>query len=377
QPSFDYRRHWGPRDGDRVRVGFLSAFLGEHTIGRLTRGLIRHLSREQFHVAILAPSIPRSSFEGIVHREDELVELGPRLDVALQRAAAAGLDVLFFPDVGMDPLTSTMARTRLAPVQCVTWGHPVTTGMPTIDAFLSSRLLEPDDGAAHYSERLVQLDALPCCYERPTLSGNPGGRAEFGLPDDRPVYLCPQNLFKLHPEFDELLGELLDRDRRGVVALIDPPFAHWKTLLLERWSETLKGRLDRVRFLGRLSREKFLRLLQTADVMLDPLHFGGGNTNYEAVALGVPVVTLPSPFLRGRVALGLYRRIGVDACIADSRENYVETAIRIANDSAAGESVRRQIRERCYVLYDNRDAVREFEQFLERPQLSAPACGDR
>ena len=64
----------------------------------------------------------------------------------------------------MDPLAGRLAAQRLAPVQCVAWGHPETTGMPTLDYFLSSDLMEPPDGEAHYTEHLVRLPNLGLCY---------------------------------------------------------------------------------------------------------------------------------------------------------------------------------------------------------------------
>ena len=57
----------------------------------------------------------------------------------------------------MDELSLQLAAQRLAPVQCNSLGHPETSGLPTIDYFLSSDLMEPLDAARHYTERLVRL----------------------------------------------------------------------------------------------------------------------------------------------------------------------------------------------------------------------------
>jgi len=351
------------RIDSRVRIGFLSSYLKKHTIGRLMRGLIGRIDRERFHVTVLSPSVRHDRLDpGVQQAADDVVELTRRLPIALQRAASARLDVLAYPDVGMDPFTTTLARSRLAKRQCVMWGHPVTTGMPSIDDFLSSELLELDEAEGHYTERLVRLKTLPCFYERPETPSNVA-RSEFGLPYDRPIYLCPQSLFKLHPDFDANLSEILTEDRRGLLVLIDPPHDHWKELLRRRWWPVFGDRLDRVQFLPRMSRDRFLRLIATADVMLDPVHFGGGNTNYEALSLGAPVVTLPSRFLRGRVALGLYRRMGVADCVVETDEQYVERSVQIANDRDFRVAVKDRIQSTCDVLFHDDSAVRELEAF--------------
>ena len=69
----------------------------------------------------------------------------------------------------MDPLMTQLAALRLAPIQCVTWGHPVTSGLPTVDYFLSSELMEPKDGQDHYSERLIRLPGIGVCYAKPVI----------------------------------------------------------------------------------------------------------------------------------------------------------------------------------------------------------------
>ena len=99
--------------------------------------------------------------------------LSGALDVARRQIAAAELDIVFYPDIGMEALTYFLAFARLAPVQCVTWGHPVTTGIPALDYFVSSELLEPDGAEAHYAERLVRLPRLPACS--PGRRGRPRG----------------------------------------------------------------------------------------------------------------------------------------------------------------------------------------------------------
>ena len=109
----------------------------------------------------------------------------------------------------MEPITYTLAFSRLAPVQCVTWGHPVTTGIPTIDYFISSEALESEESDQHYTERLVRLKTPAIYYYRPETPTSLKDRAAFGLPESGALYMCPQSLFKLHPSFDEILAGTL------------------------------------------------------------------------------------------------------------------------------------------------------------------------
>ena len=85
-----------------------------------------------------------------------------------QAISDAAPHVLLYPEVGMDMIVGWLAAQRLAPVQCVAWGHPETTGMPTIDYFLSSDFMEPPDAATHYTESLVRMPHLGHISRPPT-----------------------------------------------------------------------------------------------------------------------------------------------------------------------------------------------------------------
>src|SRR5207237_1565690 len=124
---------------------------------------------------------------------DRHVALSISLPAARRAIAAEQLDVLFYADLGMDPITYSLAFSRLAPVQCVTWGHPVTSGIPAMDYFISSDLLETEEAAEHYTERLIRLKSLAVCYPRPEPPVPLRPRSHFGLPDEGTLYACPQN----------------------------------------------------------------------------------------------------------------------------------------------------------------------------------------
>src|SRR5262249_52558125 len=144
-------RYAGP--GAKLRVGFVSKFLNaEHPIGKYYRAVIDMIDRERFEVLEFRVASPNDVAES--GRAQTLIS---RADLAGARKsiAAARLDVLFYPEIGMDPATYFLAFARLAPVQCTTLGHPVTTGIATVDYFLSSEALELPEADAHYTEKLV------------------------------------------------------------------------------------------------------------------------------------------------------------------------------------------------------------------------------
>jgi predicted O-linked N-acetylglucosamine transferase (SPINDLY family) len=362
--------HVTPGSSGKIRIGFLSRFFREHTIGDLTKGLISQLSRADFEVSVfLVGESVDDTVTFLRKSAGQFINLPEDLAAARELVAAAGLDVLVYPDVGMDPVATALAHSRLARVQCAMWGHPVTTGIPTVDHFLSSKLFEPADAAEHYTENLVLFDSLTVYYDRltkPSSGARDAARREFGLPREEHLYLCPQTLFKMHPEFDELWRSILERDAAARIVLIEAPHKYWNETLSARLRRNLGSHADRVIFTRRVDRPAFLRLLGTADVMLDPLHFGGGNTSIQALGLGVPIITLPSGFLRGRLTAGCYRKMKFETCIARSPEDYVDLAVRLGTDAVFNMSVRAEIASRSTALFEDIASVREMERFFRQ-----------
>ncbi len=359
-----------------IKIGLVSPFFYSHPVGRLTEGLVRELSRDRFEVTVVHAGRRRDQVsEAMEGAADRTVELPGQLEAARRMLADCAFDVLFYPDLGMAALTYYLAFARLAPVQCTSWGHPVTTGIANVDYFLSARALEPEDGEAHYSERLVRLGRMPTCLPRPRLPEPVATRRELGLPEEATLYACPQTLFKFHPDFDAILTNILRRDPGGRLVLIEGKHGRWAELLRERLARLDADAAERIIFLPHQPVAGFLSLLHQADVILDPICFGGGVTSYEAFAIGAPVVTLPGRFMRGRVTAGLYDCMGIGEAVAESTEDYVELALGLAADAGRRQRLGAAIAERSHVLYDDLEAVREIEAFFEAALAAARTGG--
>jgi predicted O-linked N-acetylglucosamine transferase (SPINDLY family) len=364
--DFTRGRAPGGRPDGRIRIGFVSGLFRNHTIGWYWKDNIANLARDRFEVTVISLRASDDEVSRMIRTSaDHFIQVPCNLSEVRRRIADLELDVLYYTDVGMTASAYALAASRLAPVQCVTWGHPLTTGLPAVDYFVSSELLDTEDAQDHYSEKLVRLKSMGLYLSAPSPPSNHKGRAELGLPEGKRLYACLQTTFKLHPDDDLVMGEILRRDPEAELVLLEPLYANWKKLLTQRFARSLPDVVDRIRFIPRASSDDFLRIYQLVDVVLDPLHFCGGKTSYEAFSLGVPVVTMPSAFLRGRITYALYRLMGVMDTVAQSSEEYVEIALRLARDPAWRDDVARRILAASPRLFNDRQALGELESFLE------------
>ena len=356
----------------KLKVGFASAFFHVGTAGRYFRSWITELSRDRFevHVYHLYPGLDDVATE-IKARADRFTEFGgsrARPSIVAPAIRDDALDVLVYPELGMDHTSFVLAALRLAPRQLAGWGHPVTTGHATIDGFVSCAGMEPAGAAAHYVEPLLALPGIGTCYRSLALP-DAGSRAKFGLPERAPLFLCPQSLFKVHPDNDDLFAEVLAANPQATLVMFDGRHPRVTDVFMRRMARSLDARgvaAARLRILPPVPHEDYLRINLQCDAMLDTLHWSGGNTSLDALACGLPVVTLPGAFMRGRQSAAMLRIVGVPELVAADRAEYVGLATRLARDAQWRGALASRIRDGKGLLFDARAPVEAFAELLLR-----------
>ncbi|WP_413206441.1 hypothetical protein [Rhodospirillum sp. A1_3_36] len=356
---------WDPRpakDGRR-RVGILFHRFSGAGPGGLQAGLVEALlGRSDLEVTLIVPGHPHGPLWDRMSTRAETVLVLPR-DVlrAHLLLAEARLEVLLYPELGTDDFTMILAHGRYAPVQCVLLGHPLTTGLPSIDYALVGELLEGPGAQAHYREELVRLPGFLAHVPRPVSAD--ADRAKLNLPSRETLYLCGQRLSKIHPDMDALFARILREDPRGLLCL----FRDAEPALTERMMERLKGAglpEDRVLWLKRTRRDIYLAALGAADVVLDTLYWGGGLTAFEALGMGKPLVTLQGNTLRSRRAAGLSRMIGVSDAVARTEDGYVRIATSLGRDATKRAVLSTRIHAAAAVLFEDTASVEALASFL-------------
>ncbi len=354
------------RCGDgRPHIGFVIMKGGEGGFTRGMAGIVDGLG-PQFRLTMFAPPGALSTLRRAIQRPGvAFMSLPGHLRGAAGRIEASGCDVLYHWQVDLEPLGYFLPFARAAPIQCTSWGTHATSGIPAMDYYLSSELIEPAEAETHYTEELVRLTTLPT-FQRPVIRPDPPGRrSEFGLPEGRQLYACLQRLAKFHPDFDPILAGILRRDPDGLVILLEDSTISVTAQLLARLGITMPDVVDRVVFVSRRSSVAYLRLLTVTDVALDPLHYGSGLTAYDILGLGTPLVTLPGSLAVGRYAAGCYRRMELDGLAVGTPEEYIDLAVRLGLDQDLRAEKSRRILAASPALFDDGSAVKAHAEFFE------------
>ena len=347
----------------RPRIGIVT-LRNERAFLRSIGGLIKRLCRDELDPVIVAPASARPVLEPELGEFVTFLWLPPGIDQMIDTLRSAQFDLLYYFEIGTTSLGYLLAHQRLAPVQCTSWGIQVTSGIPTIDYYISSKLIEPSDAQSHYSEQLVLLESLLSWQARPLIEEVPISTNNLGLPGNRHLYLCPQQLGKFTPAYDQVLAQLLRTDPLGIVVVTQGMVPTLSDRLQARWRSNLADVADRFLIIPQQRGRNYWQLLASAHVLLDPITFGGVNTTYDALAVGKAIVTLPSPYQRGRYTGGCYRAMHLDDCVATSPDDYIARAVRIASEEDYRMTLEKSIIDQSEVLFRNEQAALEWNETL-------------
>lgn len=356
--------------GHKPRIAICSAFLRRHTVTRLFGALIEALDPSEFDLALLAPTDQVDEVTQRLGARARWFETGERAladwSATIDRIEP---DVLVFPDIGMSSLVEALAARRHAPVQAMLWGHPVTSGLSTMDWFLTADAMERAGAESDYREQVWRLPGLGTAFVAPTAIPEPVPELE-ALPPGRIVCALPQMAQKLRPAHDVLLVELAQAVPELVFAFTPHAVTAIGAQFRARLARALASAgLDpdaRIALCRPLSSRAFLGLATRADFAIDPIDWSGGNTSLELFAHDLPILTLPRETLRSRHTAAMLGILDLPELVAVDEADYLARAIRLARDPAWRESLRSRIRERKGRLYADPRVPASFVDFIRR-----------
>lgn len=356
----------------KIRVGIVSGFFHDHTIWKLfIEGWLKQFDRSRFEIS--------GYHTGATHDAD--TDLAADLCARFVEGGRSTADwrriilgdrpqVLLYPEIGMDAMAARLGALRLAPLQCVSWGHPETTGYETMDVFLSNALMEPPGSGAHYTENLVLLPNLSTYYEPGPTPPAVGTRADFGLRAGALVYWSGQAIYKYLPQFDAVFPRI-------ALAIGDCQFVFIEFAKSRAVTDILRVRLERAFaafglsaadhcvFLPPMDQLHFIAAVGQADVLLDTIGWSGGKSTLDCLMQDPVIVTLEGGLMRGRHSAAILRRMELTETIARSVDEYVATAVQLGRDPARRRAIRDKVAINKQRVYRDGAYIAALERFIE------------
>ena len=326
----------------RLRVGYVSPDLRDHPVGRLIEPAVALHDRAAFEVFCYSEVAKpdhvsrhvRDLADGWVDTpglsDEEVADKvrADRIDILVDCAGHFG-----------DHRLGVFAR-RPAPVQVSAFGYCGTTGLKTIDYRLTDPVSDPPGADEFHSEKLWRLPRVAWCY-RP-FDGAPDVGPLPALESGFVTFGCLNNLVKVTDQVVETWSAILAAMPGSRLILLGPA-----------GDEHTAGRFAahgvdpaRVEVAGRRPRGAYFELHNRIDVGLDPFPFNGDNTICDALWMGVPSVALIGDRFAARRGLAHLAAVGLGHLAAESVEEYVQAAVRLAADLPALAELRAGLRGR-------------------------------
>ncbi|GMI31318.1 hypothetical protein TrCOL_g8472 [Triparma columacea] len=383
------------RQQRKIRIGFHSAFFFRHSVGLLMEGVIMNIDRSKFHVTVFFQNYEEAMvdevFQRIMSSADAIYKLPSVISVSRNIIASQELDILVFGEAGMDSVSYFLPFSRLAKRTALFWGHALTSGIANrdgieygkvknarevggIDYFVSSKLFERETSGPpqhRYAETLYLMDGMTTYFTTPLKAREGMTRESFGLPPDKNIYLCPQTLYKLHPDFDILIVAILRKDPNAAVVFPVAQKTEWTEELMKRMVTNLRSSeegqdlVNRILFVRRTDFDEFIALASLANVILDPFPVGGGRSSLEIFSTGSPIVMAYHKTNILQLNYAMYKSMDVMDLVCYTDEDYVDAAVRVGSNRQVEAELRKKILERVSVLYENKGVIAEWEKFFE------------
>jgi protein O-GlcNAc transferase len=335
--SFDHP----PRAGRKLKLGVVSAELGQHPVAEFLQPILEHLDRSRFHVT-LYPTAVRTEPRAAKFRElaDEFKSLTELSDIqATNLIRSDRIDILIDTTAHMrDSRLGIFAR-RAAPVQCHYIGYHGSTGLTEMDWYISDEVLLPATYDMHFREGIWRLPRLRLAYK-----GDPALPESCWTPgSDGTIWLGSfNNLTKVREEALGLWAKVMNAIPESRLLLKDRMAED--AAVQERIRREL-GRhgigAERVEFVARVPDwRSHMVLYDRLDIALDAIPLNSETTAFDALWMGVPLVALEGNWVGGRMASTILKALGKPEWIARDEGEYVEIVAALAKDVQRRKSLR-------------------------------------
>ena len=372
-PQFDKKLIMPPHlPGEKLRIGIVSGFFFDHSNWKIPiKGWVQNLDRRRFQLfGYYTGEIKDRETEIARQCFNRFLENVHSFEDICRSILQDNLHVLIFPEIGMDPTTIKLAALNLAPIQCNSWGHPVTSGYPTIDYFISSDLMEPSEADNHYTERLVRLPNLSMYYDPLAVPCATVDRTNFGIHGNSLLYLCCQSLFKYLPQYDEVFPRIAQHIEDCRFLFISSRNSvtteKFRSRIYQAFRRYNLSAEDYVVFLPQLDSKQYNEINCVSDIYLDSIWWSGCNTTFEAIYHNLPIVTIKGEFMRGRHSAAILAMMDLTETIASTLDEYVTLAVRLGQDPAHRKRISEKMASNKRLIYRDGACISALEDFLEK-----------
>ena len=353
------------KKGDKIKIGFLSSdILKKHSITHFLKTVLLNYDKDKFEIYLYIDNKIEDNntneFKALVKKSFNISSLN-NID-AINSIRQDKIDIIF-DIMGLSSVQrASLFKNRLAPKQISWLGYCNTTGINNMDYLISDPNLIYPEEESNYVEKIIYLPNIWNCHSELNAE-----RVDLEPPCLKNKYITFgsfNNFNKINDNVICVWSQIL-KNVTGSKLILKSSLKVDKNYIKKKFIEN--GVSNSVIFLEKRKLVKHFSLYKQIDIALDTFPYNGVTTSFEAISMGVPVLTMKGYNFNSRCGESINKNLGMKDLIAKDESEYVFKAKELAEDQNKLSKIRKKIFAIApYTpLFDKKKFVKDFFNCLE------------
>ena len=325
-------------ENKKIKIGYYSSDFRSHAVGRSIVRLFECHNKKDFEIFGFYFGKTNDSYTARISKNcNQFINTYSMADTDLIKLSRnIGIDIAVDVNGFTRNCRPKIFSGRSAPIQINYLGYPGTMGVNYIDYIVADKYIVPEKNKKFYNEKIIYLpnSFLPSDELRP-ISNKKYARNDFGLPDDKFIFCCFNNIIKINPEIFSLWMEILKNNEKSVLWLSSENEIAINNLKSEAKYKGVDEK--RLIFTKKLPQDYYLKLLKLADLFLDTIPYNAGATAIDSLYAGLPILTMSGDSFVSRISGSLLNTLNMQELIVNSFDDYKNLASSICKNNKIDE----------------------------------------
>ena len=356
-------------NNDKIIIGYFSAEFHNHPVMHLMLDVFKNHDKSEFRVYAFSIGPTKDLWtEKVKGYFDEFIDVSNMSDDEIKLLSKKlKLDIAINLTGHTMNARNSIFFNRVAPKQVNYLGYPGTMGSKCFDYIIADKIVIPEENKKYFSEKVIYL---PNCYqanqEKIEISNDKLNKKDFGLPQDKFIFGCFNNSYKITPLIFKSWMKILKKCESSVLWLLQENELGRKNLLRE--AEVGGVKKERIIFAEKVIVKKHLKRLELIDLFLDTFPYNAHTTASEAIRAGVPILTLKGKSFPSRVASSILINVGLENLIVSNLDDYETKAISLAKNHKEIESLKNHLAQEKNLskLFDSKIFTVDLEKIYKK-----------
>ena len=366
----DYNYNFKNLKNNKIKIGFLSSDFKTHPVSFFLKGLLLNLNKDKFEISLIS-NLHKSHYDNITDELKLLTKDWINIS-SLSDSEATNLVRSFELDILIDLCgffrgnRFQVISNRAAKIQVCWLGYNNTTGIKNMDYLIADHNLIKKEEEKLYSEKVL---FLPKIWNAMTLSDS--------LPEIQKnnlifTYASFNNFHKISDDTIDVWSKILNNSNSQIILKNSMPFSIvGEELKLNLLRKFIARGVEKKKILFINRKKDFqdhLGLYNNVDVALDTFPYPGVTTTFDAVLMGVPVLTMKGHNLNSRCGESININLQMQNFIAENKDDYFNKALSLQKEKNTLQNFGKNLREKVLKssLFDTKDFTKSFEKIIQK-----------